>query len=143
MIMNKKTYAQKPAEVQRTWQLVDAKERVLGQIATEIATKLMGKHKPTYTPNVDGGDYVVVINAQEVVVTGNKGETKKYYNHSIYPGGLRTRTFNEVQATKPTEIIERAVYTMLPSNRLRKERMARLKVYPGGEHKHQTQLGNK
>ena len=135
-----KTYSQKPAEVKRTWHLVDVKGRVLGQVATEIAVKLMGKHKPTYTANIDGGDYVVVINASEVIVTGNKGDKKKYYDHSLMPGGIRTRTFNELQATLPHEIIERAVYTMLPSNRLRKDRMARLKISPNAEHKYEAEI---
>ncbi len=132
---------QKPAEVQRTWHLIDVKGRVLGQVATEIATKLMGKHKPTYTPHVDAGDFVVVINAAEVVVTGNKGETKEYYDHSLFPGGLRTRTFNTMKAANPAEIIERAVYNMVPPNRLRKDRMNRLKVYATAEHKHESQFG--
>jgi len=135
-----KTYMQKPAEVKRSWHLIDAKDRVLGQIATEIATKLMGKQKPTYTPNTDGGDYVVVINASEVYVTNNKGETKKYYDHSLIPGGLRTRTFNSMKASNPAEIIERAVYNMVPGNRLRKDRMGRLKVYANAEHKHGDQF---
>src|SRR5258708_9537925 len=134
-----KTYNQKPAEVKREWHLIDAKGKVLGQIATEIATKLMGKHKPTYTPNTDGGDFIVVINAAEVVVTGNKGETKKYYDHSLTPGGLRVRTFNSMLEKAPTEIIERAVYNMIPGNRLRKGRMGRLKVYATAEHKHEGQ----
>ena len=138
-----KTYLQKPAEVKREWHLVDATDRVLGQIATAAATKLMGKHKPTYTPNVDGGDYVVIINASKVIVTGNKGETKKYYHHSLFPGGLSTRTFNEMQAIHPTRIIERAVYNMLPNNHLRSERMNRLKVYEGAQHEHDSQLDQK
>jgi large subunit ribosomal protein L13 len=138
-----KTYLQKPAEVKREWHLVDATDRVLGQIATAAATKLIGKHKPTYTPNVDGGDYVVIINASKVIVTGNKGETKKYYHHSLFPGGLRTRSFNQMQATQPNKIIERAVYNMLPGNHLRKDRMNRLKIYTGAQHEHDSQLDQK
>jgi large subunit ribosomal protein L13 len=136
-----KTYMQKPAEVKREWHLIDAQNKVLGQIATEIAVKLMGKNKTTFTPNVDGGDHVVVINASQVVVTGPKGNRKKYYYHSHFPGGIREVSFDELQKKKPAEAIEKAVYNMLPKNKLRSDRMARLKVYPTAEHKHQSQLG--
>src|SRR5258708_7265565 len=122
------TYMQKSAEVKRTWHLVDAKDKVLGQVATDIAKKLMGKEKVTFTPHIDNGDYVVVINAAEVVVTGRKTERKMYHDHSLFPGGLRSRTFAKLRADAPTEAIERAVHNMLPKNRLRKDRMARLKV---------------
>lgn len=135
-----KTYVQKPAEVKRVWHLVDAKGKVLGQVATDIAKKLMGKEKTTFTRNVDGGDYVVVINAGEVIVTGRKGERKMYHDHSLFPGGLRSRSFSKLQADAPTEAIERAVYNMLPKNHTRKDRMARLKVYAAAEHKHQSQF---
>ncbi len=131
---------QKPAEVKRVWHLIDAKEQVLGQIATDIAKKLMGKEKTTYTANVDGGDYVVVINAADIVVTRRKGENKMYNDHSSFPGGIRSRSFNVIKETAPTEIIGRAVFNMLPKNRLRKDRMNRLKVYAGGEHKHKSQF---
>lgn len=131
---------QKPAEVKRKWHLIDAKGRVLGQVATEAAKKLMGKEKVTFTPNTDGGDNVIVINAAEVQVTGNKGDRKEYTDHSIFPGGIRTRSFNVIHASAPTEVIQRAVYNMLPSNRMRKDRMARLKIYSGAEHKHQAEL---
>ncbi len=131
---------QKPADVKRQWLVVDAKGKVLGQVATDIAKKLMGKEKVTFTSHVDGGDYVVVINASLVEVTGRKGERKEYVDHSGFPGGTRTRTFNQMQAGKPGEAISRAVYNMLPKNRLRTERMARLKVYAGTEHPHQSQV---
>jgi large subunit ribosomal protein L13 len=129
--------------VKRNWHLVDAKGRVLGQVAAEIAVKLMGKDKITFTPHIDAGDYVVVINSSEVVVTGRKTERKVYHHHSLYPGGLTTATFAQMQATHPGRVIEEAVKNMLPKNRLRKDRMARLKVYATAEHTHQSQLGNK
>lgn len=136
-----KTYVQKPAEVTRTWHTVDAKGRVLGQVASEIAVLLIGKHKPTFTPHVDGGDYVVVINAKEVEVSGNKEQAKRYYSYSGFPGGIRSKTFGEVMARRPEQVIEQAVYNMLPKNKLRPSRVNRLKVYPGAEHPHQSQLG--
>lgn len=140
--MTNKTYMQKPAEVTRQWHVVDAKGQVLGAIATQIATKLIGKNKPTYTPHVDGGDFVVVLNAAEVEVTRNKAETKVYYTYSGYPGGLKKKNFAELQAKYPERIIEKAVYNMLPDNRLRQHRMNRLKVYAGSEHPHRSQLGD-
>lgn len=135
------TYMQKKAEVKRDWHLVDVKDKVLGRIATEIATTLLGKNKPTYTPHIDGGDYVVVINAKDVAVTRNKADTKMYYHYSGFPGGLSDDTFNELKARHPEEIIRQAVYNMLPKNKLRTERMARLKIFAGAEHTHQSQLG--
>lgn len=131
---------QKKAEVERQWHLVDVKGLVLGRIATEIAQMLIGKNKPTYTPHIDGGDYVVVINAKEVKVTRNKEQGKVYFTYSGFPGGLREDTFAEMMERHPEEIIVRAVYNMLPKNKLRTERMARLKVYAGSEHKHTSQL---
>jgi large subunit ribosomal protein L13 len=138
-----KTYMQKPAEVTRKWHLIDVKGRVLGQVATEISKLLIGKEKPTFTPHVDGGDYVVVINAKEVQVTGNKPSTKKYYRHSSLPGGVWESNFAELIAKKPEDVITRAIYNMLPKNKLRSDRMTRLKVYAGAEHSHQSQLGSK
>jgi large subunit ribosomal protein L13 len=135
-----RTFIQKPAEVKRVWHLMDATEKVLGKLATEIAIKLIGKNKTTFTANVDGGDYVVVINANKIHVTGNKEENKKYYNHSSFPGGIRTRSLSEMRDRTPEEIIQRAVYNMIPKNKLRKDRMTRLKIYAGAEHKHQSQL---
>ncbi len=136
----KKTYMQKTSEVSRTWHLIDAKNQVLGTVAVEIAKKLIGKHKKEYTPHIDGGDYVVVINAKELVVTGNKELDKKYYRHSNFPGGLKVRTLSELRQTFPERIIEKAVVNMLPKNKLRDQRMTRLKVYAGAEHKHSAQL---
>jgi large subunit ribosomal protein L13 len=138
-----KTYMQKSAQVTRDWHLVDVKDKVLGRIATEIAEKLIGKNKPTFTPHIDGGDYVVVINAADVATTGNKKTGKIYYSHSGYPGGLKQKTLGEVLAKTPERVIEKAVYNMLPKNRLRSGRMNRLKVYAGAEHKHESQLGTK
>lgn len=132
---------QKAGEIDRKWHLVDAKGMVLGRIATQIAQKLIGKHKPTYTPHIDAGDFVVVINAKEVAVTGDKMDTKKYFSHSNFPGGLREMTLAELLAKFPERAIEKAVYNMLPKNKLRDQRMTRLKVYAGPEHKHTSQLG--
>lgn len=137
-----KTYVQKPAEVTRAWHVVDVEGKVLGQVATEIAAKLIGKHKPTFTPHVDGGDYVVVTNATKVVVTGTKTQAKLYYSYSGFPGGLRTLNFAQLLERHPEKIIEAAVYNMLPKNRLRTGRMNRLKVYPGANHTHQSQISN-
>ena len=139
--MNNKTYMQKPAEVTRQWHVVDVKGQVLGNVATQIAVKLMGKNKPTYTPHVDCGVYVVFLNAADVEVTRKKAVTKQYYTYSGYPGGLKKKNFAELQAKYPERIIEKAVYNMLPDNRLRQLRMNRLKVYAGSEHPHRSQLG--
>lgn len=137
-----KTYIQKPAEVIRKWHLIDAKGRILGDVAVEIANHLIGKDKPTYTPHVDGGDFVVIINASEVEVTGGKEQKKMYYRHSNFPGGLHAKTFSEMIAKSPIKVIEKAVYNMLPKNKLRSGRMTRLKIYAGEDHKHQSQLAN-
>lgn len=134
---------QKPAEVKRQWHLIDVKGRVLGQVATQISKLLVGKDKPTFTRNVDGGDYVVVINAKEVHITGNKPNTKMYYRHSGFPGGIWESNFAELIEKKPQDVIERAVYNMLPKNKLRADRMTRLKIYASAEHSHQSQLGSK
>lgn len=131
---------QKTAEVERKWHLVDAKGQILGRLASDIAQKLIGKNKPTYTPHIDGGDFVVVINASEIAVTGNKETDKMYYRHSGFPGGLKEKSLGELKSTYPTRIIEKAVFNMLPKNKLRSERMNRLKVYAGAEHKHESQL---
>ncbi|NCN03779.1 MAG: 50S ribosomal protein L13 [Candidatus Pacebacteria bacterium] len=135
-----KTYMQKTADVKRDWHLVDAKDQILGRLASEIAQKLIGKNKPTYTPHIDGGDHVVVINASEIAVTGNKEETKMYYRHSGFPGGLKEKSLGDLKKTYPTRIIEKAVFNMLPKNKLRSGRMTRLKVYAGAEHKHESQI---
>ncbi len=129
----------KTAEIKRSWIVIDAADRVLGQVATEIAVKLIGKDKPTYTPHIDNGDFVIVINAGKVVVTGAKSQRKLYQRHSLLPGGLTTNTFEELLIKKPEEIIQEAVHNMLPKNKLRSDRMSRLKVYKGAEHLHQAQ----
>lgn len=135
-----KTFMQKPADITRAWHLVDVKDQILGRVATEIAEKLMGKHKPTITPHVDGGDYVVVVNAKQVKTTGDKESKKIYYSHTGFPGGLKQKTLGELQEKFPERVIEKAVYNMLPKNRLRQHRMTRLKVYAGLEHPHESQL---
>lgn len=131
---------QRTEDVVRKWHLVDAKGKILGQVATEVALKLIGKNKPTYTPHTDGGDFVVVINASEVEVTANKAQTKMYVRHSGFPGGYRENTFAEMIVKHPDQVIEHAVNNMLPNNKLRDRRLARLKVYAGAEHPHNAQL---
>ncbi len=138
-----KTYSQKPSEVTRRWVLIDAKDAPLGRLSTEIAKYLIGKYKPTYTPHIDGGDYVVVINAAEVPVTGNKEEAKIYYRHSGFPGGIKDATLKEVREKFPERIIENAVKGMLPKNKLSPDRMQRLKVFVGSEHAHAAQKPEK
>ena len=133
---------QKTAEVKRQWHLVDVKGRVLGRVATEIASKLIGKHKPSYTPHIEAGDYVVVINARDVAVTGNKEQAKIYYRHSGYVGSLKKTTLGEMRARRPESLIEKAVFNMLPKNRLRSIRMARLKVYADANHPHHSQIND-
>ena len=120
------TYQPKAKEVKRNWLLIDAKGKVLGRLATEIATKLMGKHKADYSPHMDNGDYIVVVNAKEIKVTGRKEEQKKYYRHSGYPGGFKEVSYKEMKEKHPTRILELAVKRMLPDNRLRDKRMTRL-----------------
>lgn len=134
-----KTYSKKAAEVAHKWVLIDAAEAPLGRIATVIATRLTGKYNPTYTPHIDDGDYVVVINADNVVVTGDKETAKTYYRHSGYPGGLRERTLAEARDKNSAAIIEKAVAGMLPKNKLHAERMKRLRVFAGAEHTHAPQ----
>lgn len=144
MAVNAKTYSQKPVEVERRWVLIDAETApTLGRLATEIATYLTGKNKVTYTPHTDGGDYVVVINAEKVKVTGNKEEDKMYYRHSGFPGGLKEASLKEVRAKDASMIIEKAVKGMLPKNKLQEERMKRLRVYNGSEHNHVAQKPEK
>lgn len=138
-----KTFSQKPSEVTRRWILVDAKDAPLGRLSTEIAKYLIGKYKPTYTPHIDGGDYVIVVNAQEAIVTGDKELQKMYYRHSGFPGGIRDARLEEVREKFPERIIENAVKGMLPKNKLSPERMKRLKVYPGAEHAHAAQTPEK
>lgn len=139
----KKTYSQKPSEVSRRWVLFDASELPLGRLATQIAKYLTGKYKPTYTPHIDGGDYVIVINSAQAVVTGNKEDNKKYYRHSGFPGALKEATLAEVRTKYPERIIEMAVKGMLPKNKLQAERLKRLRVFAGAEHDHTAQTPEK
>lgn len=134
-----KTYMAKSETVERKWYVVDAKGKTLGRLASEVAKILRGKHKPTFTPHVDTGDFVIVINAEQVEVTGKKAEKKFYRWHSGYPGGLKERTFNEMIEKKPTEVVYRAVKGMLPKNRLGRKMIKKLKVYAGPDHKHEAQ----
>jgi large subunit ribosomal protein L13 len=134
-----KTYSAKPGEVAREWYLVDADGQTLGRLATRIADTLRGKRKPQYTPHVDTGDFVIVVNAEKIAVTGNKLDQKRYYRHSGYPGGLRTRTLREQLDRRPTEVLRVAVKGMLPKNRLARRQLTKLKIYAGPEHPHAAQ----
>jgi large subunit ribosomal protein L13 len=134
-----KTYSQKASEVQRDWYVVDAADQVLGRLATQIATLLRGKHKPTYTPSLDGGDFVIVVNAEKIRVTGHKAEQKVYYRHSGYPGGMRKRSYQWVLANRPEQILRLAVKGMLPKGRLGRRLLIKLKIYAGPEHPHAAQ----
>jgi large subunit ribosomal protein L13 len=134
-----KTYNAKPGEVERRWYVVDADGQTLGRLATRIADTLRGKGKAEYTPHVDTGDFVVVVNAEKVHVTGNKLDQKRYYRHSGYPGGLRSRTLREQLDRRPTEVIRKAVKGMLPKNRLARQQLNKLKVYAGPDHPHEAQ----
>jgi large subunit ribosomal protein L13 len=134
-----KTYSTKVKDIEREWWVIDAADKTLGSIATQVANLLMGKHKPLYAPNIDTGDYVVVINAAKVKVTGKKAEQKIYYRHSGYPGGLKSPSFKELFSKDPNRVMELAVKGMLPHNRLGRAMFKKLKVYPGSEHPHQAQ----
>ena len=134
-----KCYVQKPSEVQRKWHLIDAEGKTLGRLSTEIAKLLRGKHKVTFTPHVDGGDYVVVINADKIEVTGKKRDNKVYRHHTGYIGGLKEINFKKLQEKKPEEIIRLSVSGMLPKNKLRAPMMKRLRIFAGSEHIHQAQ----
>jgi large subunit ribosomal protein L13 len=140
---NAKTYSQKPTDVTRRWILVDASSAPLGRVATTIAKYLIGKYKPTYTPHTDGGDYVVVINAAQVVVTGEKESDKTYYHHSGYPGGIRDESLSELRTKYPERIVIEAVKGMIPKNKLAADRMARLRVFAGSDHTHAPQTPEK
>lgn len=135
----KTTFMQKKEEVVRDWYVIDAKDIPLGRVASKAAVMLRGKHKVTYTPHIDCGDNIIIINAKEVLLTGNKLEGKKYYNHSRYAGGLRTRTAKEMVENYPVEMMERAVKGMLPHNRLGRQMYKKLFVYEGSEHPHAAQ----
>jgi large subunit ribosomal protein L13 len=134
-----KTWNAKPGEIERRWYLVDAEGKTLGRLATRIADLLRGKDKPQFTPHVDTGDFVVVVNAEKVAVTGKKLDEKVYYRHSGYPGGLRKRTLREELGRRPEEVLRRAVKGMLPRNRLARQQLKKLKIYAGPEHPHAAQ----
>lgn len=134
-----KTYVATPVDRERSWLVVDASGQTLGRLATQIADALRGKRKPTYTPHVDTGDFVVVVNAEKIAVTGNKRADKRYYRHSGYPGGLKSRTLQEMLDRRPEEVIRKAVKGMLPRNRLARKQLTKLKVYAGPEHPHTAQ----
>jgi large subunit ribosomal protein L13 len=134
-----KTYSPKPGDLTRDWWLVDATDLPLGRLASEIATILRGKHKPTFAPHVDGGDFVVIINADRVAVTSDKSQSKIYYRHSGYPGGIKAETFESLKKRRPEAIVERAVRGMLPKNKLGRQMARKLRVYAGPDHPHASQ----
>ena len=134
-----KTWNAKTGEVPREWYVVDAEGKTLGRLATQIADTLRGKGKPQYTPHVDTGDFVVVVNAEKIAVTGNKMDEKMYYRHSGYPGGLKERTLREQLERRPTDVLRKAVKGMLPRNRLARQQLLKLKIYAGPEHPHEAQ----
>jgi large subunit ribosomal protein L13 len=134
-----KTFSAKPHEVQRDWYIVDAEGKVLGRLATELARRLRGKHKPEFTPHVDTGDYIVVVNADKLRVTGNKAHDKIYYRHTTYPGGIRSTSFEKLHARHPTRVLEMAVKGMLPKGPLGYAMLRKMKVYAGTAHPHTAQ----
>ena len=134
-----KTYNAKPGEIERRWYVVDAEGKTLGRLATQIADKLRGKGKPQYTPHVDTGDFVVVVNADKIHVTGKKLDEKMVYRHSGYPGGLKARPLREELERRPAEVLRKAVKGMLPKNRLARKQLLKLKIYAGPEHPHEAQ----
>ena len=134
-----KTYSAKPGEIQRDWYVVDAEGQTLGRLATQIAERLRGKGKPQFTPHVDTGDFVVVVNAEKIAVTGKKLDEKMYYRHSGYPGGLKERPLREQLERRPTEVLRKAVKGMIPRTRLGRQQLTKLKIYAGPEHPHEAQ----
>ena len=138
-MLTRSTSIAKPEQIEKKWYVVDAEGKTLGRFASEIAKILTGKNKPIYTPNVDTGDYVIVINAEKIQLTGNKLQDKKWYRHTGYPGGRKEFAYKDLIATKPEFVIEKAVKGMLPKNRLARKQMKKLKVYAGSEHNHQAQ----
>ncbi|MBT3362313.1 MAG: 50S ribosomal protein L13 [Chloroflexi bacterium] len=138
-----KTYSVKLADIQREWHVIDAEGQTLGRLCTKIATLIRGKHKPTYTTHLDVGDYVIVVNAGKVVVTGDKENQKMYYRHSNYPGGLKSMNYAEMMKKHPSRIIEHAVKGMIPHNRLGAAMMKKLKIYVGPTHPHEAQIKGK
>jgi large subunit ribosomal protein L13 len=134
-----KTYSAKKGDISRDWYVVDAEGQILGRLATQIADRLRGKGKPGYTAHVDTGDFVVVVNAEKIAVTGNKLDAKMYYRHSGYPGGLKQRSLREQLERRPTEVLRKAVKGMLPRNKLANQQITKLKIYAGPEHPHEAQ----
>jgi large subunit ribosomal protein L13 len=134
-----RTYSPKPGDVPRRWHVIDATDVTLGRLAVTVATLLRGKHKPTFAPHVDSGDFVIVVNAGKIALTGNKREDKLAYHHSGYPGGLRAVPYGVLLDRDPRKVVERAVWGMLPKNRLSRQLLKKLKVYAGAEHPHQAQ----
>jgi large subunit ribosomal protein L13 len=134
-----KTYSPKRDEIERQWHLIDAEGQTLGRLSTAIAKLLMGKHKPTFAPHMDSGDFVVVVNAEKTVLSGQKEEKKVYYRHSMYPGGLKQETAGKLRQRRPTQLVERAVKGMLPKTKLGRQQLKKLKVYAGAEHPHAAQ----
>ncbi|MBW3085856.1 hypothetical protein KEM60_02067 [Austwickia sp. TVS 96-490-7B] len=134
-----RTYTPKPGDVQRAWHVIDATDVVLGRLASQAATLLRGKHKPTFAPHVDTGDFVIIINADKVALTGSKLEQKKAYRHSGYPGGLRATSYTQLMASAPEKAVEKAIRGMLPKNSLARQQLSKLKVYAGSTHPHQAQ----
>lgn len=135
-----KSYSAKPADIQRAWYLIDATDKTLGRLSSQIARLLMGKHKPIFTPSMDTGDYVVIINAEKVRVTGRKAQQKTYYRHSGYPGGLKSITLGKMMKEFPTRALEHSIKGMLPHTRLGAQMKKRLRVFAGGEHPHASQI---
>ena len=134
-----KTYSLKKQDVKRNWFVIDVSDKILGRIAVKIADKIRGKDKPSFTPHTDGGDYVIVVNAEKIKVTGSKYDNKKYYRHSLFPGGLKTENFKDLVAKNPERILEEAVKGMLPKNKLNKSIIKKLKVFSGPNHDHESQ----
>ncbi len=134
-----RTYSPKPGDVDAKWYLIDATDVVLGRLAAQVATLLRGKHKPSFAPNADGGDYVIIVNADKVALTGSKREQKFAYRHSGFPGGLKATSYTELLASHPERAVEKAVAGMLPKNTLGRQQLGKLKVYRGGEHPHKAQ----
>ncbi|KAA0021474.1 50S ribosomal protein L13 [Antrihabitans cavernicola] len=133
------TYSPKAGDVTRTWHIIDATDVVLGRLAVQAANLLRGKHKPTYAPNVDGGDYVVIINADKIAISSNKRDRVKFYHHSGHPGGLKTKTLGQAMDTRPDRVVEKAIKGMLPKNKLNSAISSKLKVYAGPNHPHTAQ----
>lgn len=129
----------KPQNVQRSWYLIDAENQTVGRLASEIAKRLRGKHKPEYTPHIDTGDYIVVVNVDKIHISGNKANDKYYYHHTGYPGGIKAQNFNDLKASKPEKVLEKAVKGMMPRGPLGRQMMKKLKIYAGAEHKHEAQ----